>query len=104
MKKIAIIFLFFMSGFLSGKLLSDEPNEKIYISPDQVAIDSHSIAILMDEDTIPVLAIRHDDQGLYFLKSEIFLIRSPQSWICRNCGYDNDFWRERCLDCDHRRQ
>lgn len=104
MKKIVISLLFFFYGLFISQLLNADEDEKIYVASEQIEIEDNCIVILLDGADIPVSALRHDNDGLYFLRSEISLLTSPRSWICRNCGYDNNFWRERCVDCNHRRQ
>jgi len=103
MRKVFFLLFIFIAGFLTSSFLTAESPEKIYVSSSEIILKEEGVFFLDRDSIIPVSQIGFDEEGLYVCP-EISLLESPQMWICRMCGYDNDFWRQRCVDCQHLRQ
>jgi hypothetical protein len=96
---IGLLSLAWISAY-GGVISENEIQERIYINAEQVSIEHDGIFVWHEEAIISVTNLNYDQNGLYFNVAEMEL---PKAWICRVSGRDNNFWNDRCLDCNHRK-
>jgi hypothetical protein len=98
---LTILFLINIWGVPYGFCEEQKRNEKIYIQPNQIHIESNGIFIKLFDEWIMTDSLSVDVNGVYVdhsLRGE----RIHINWVCPKCSHENAWWRNSCEKCGYR--
>lgn len=84
MKAFALFSLFFVHGLLARG--PSELNQKTYITPEQININSSGIFVFLQNEWIAAEKLESDESGIFVQKEQF----AP--WYCQNCNRWTSGW------------
>lgn len=76
-------------------------NEKIYVDSKDVMVADNGIYVKYDDNVLQTRSIVFDDNGIYFIPTDLNNDFDFQLWICPDkwCLHHNPAWYTKCSKC-----